>query len=277
MKKMILFLLFLSRLTIATDDKPNFELQNPTGKTYYFALSNDSINGLNTMARNLEPIGPHQTIEKQVKNDGSIHMIISETLSPSKKQILHLYTISTKGSPLKNAYLTIESTKNDLNVKPQSEDPMKKEFTVSGFSLKNNIDKDNIMHSETSLYGTQDPNFEFWNKSKNPVYIYLANHQPIKVENLQIVEPQKRYFTHMKNNNDYYIAFSKDPTEIQRIYLLERKPDQPVFVRLGNDGTTFGVQKGKKNGLSSTSQSGFSLKKNIKDKNIKPILIRKGE
>jgi hypothetical protein len=267
----------LSRLTITADDKPNFELQNSTGKTYYFALSNDSVNGLNTMARNLEPIGPYQTIEKQIKNDGSVHLIISETLSPSKKQILHLYTISTKGSPLKNAYLTIESTKNGFNVKPQSEDPMNKGFTTSGFSLTNNIDKSNIIHSETSLHGAQDPNFEFWNKSKNPVYIYLANHQPIKVEKLQKIEPQKRYYIHMMNSNDYYIAFSEDPTKIQRIYLLERKSDQPVFVRLGNDGTTFGVQKGKKNGLSGISQSGFSLKKNIKDKNIKPILIREGE
>lgn len=118
------------------------------------------------------------------------------------------------------------------------------------------------------------PNFEFWNKSKNTVYIEVVQ-PPTKptLSKLQKVGPGKRVQANLdlSKSTMLFLKTTQQDWEPIPVYIFPKNTEvkyQTIYVRLSEDGKKFGPQTGPWRGWTGKTESGLSLKNNIPEKSI---------
>ena len=136
----------------------------------------------------------------------------------------------------------------------------------------------------TTLVSTQgvelNPNFEFWNKSKETVYVTLVDPSARpSIADLRPVGPNGRVQAHINIVSPYilFVRNNKMPLGVVNASIFpgnsKKATYKSIYVRLTEDGKTVGPQTGPYKGWLGKTESGLSLKDNIKENTITSLKV----
>ncbi len=121
------------------------------------------------------------------------------------------------------------------------------------------------------------PNFEFWNKSPQTVFVAVTgapgSGTEVAVKGLTAVASNQllRMTLKLDTPSGFLLSNVEKPTAPIPYYIFPA--GKTIYIRLGEDGKKFGPQTGPWGGLFRTTESGLPLANNVTDKDITKRMV----
>jgi hypothetical protein len=125
--------------------------------------------------------------------------------------------------------------------------------------------------------GAATPNFEFWNKSPQTVYVAVtgAPGSGTQITLKELTPVAANQLLRMKLKIDaptgFVLSQTEKPTAPVPYYIFPA--GKTIYIRLGEDGKKFGPQTGPWGGLLRTTESGLPLGNNVTEKEITKRMV----
>ncbi len=121
------------------------------------------------------------------------------------------------------------------------------------------------------LLAKKDPEVQIWNKKESGIDMWEFRPKDPRSEPwaklFEKIEPGSDRAYENAANIDLYIKLGEKPKEGDMVQRMTFTPGKTVYVRLGK-GRKFGPQTGPLKGWKGVTESGFSLKNNVKKEDI---------